>query len=289
MPPTIKVPRKSLLSSGAGAEPLPTVQPAASPAPSSSSLVTEAGETITVECANLLQLTEAIAATTRPWRSLDVFVSVSAPSVAAAALSIFVYAVNKGVRALVASGRVPFQVLSGTVGAKSINAPKWVVAVRGVVAESFEVVAVYQQNGAFGQPVTRAQITVAASNTSGAPPSSVGVVPMGPLLNNTGLATSLGMQGVNGYSPPLLELVSLQAINGSAAARYLHLHDTASGLTPTNGFAPLMAWKMGASNGDGIAVDRIHYRARGVLQLIPSSTLLTTTNVVDCAVSALVR
>jgi hypothetical protein len=230
-----------------------------------------------------------VAATTRRWTALDVFVSVSPTAPTAGALSVLVFAVNKGIRTLVGSGRVVLGLLSSAVGAHTVDAPIWACAVRNAFGETYEVKALYQQDSAFVTPQTTVDFVVAGSSEGRVADLLVGAVPMGPLLSANGVAASQGNQPIGGYSCPRLELLSLQAVNGAAAPRYLHLHDATDGLVAIAGLAPLMIWPLGESIGDGIVDDTIRYRARGVPRLVVSSTLLTTTEVADCAVSAVVR
>ncbi len=281
MPPSIKLPR-GLSPAALAAEPAPSI---VAPPPASS-VVTADTEILTKDYADPLLLASVtqVLATAKSWRSLDVFVSVSPPSVTSAAIHVKVYAINRGVRALVGSGCVPF--LNFSVTGAAINAPLWVCAVRGVVAERFEVEALYMQGAPFA-PVARVQFTAAASNTESVPPAWVGTAPMGRLLSNVGF--DIGVVAPGGYTFRGLELVRLQAVLSTASPRYLHVHDVGDATVHPNGQVPLMAWPIGAALGQGLNVDSINYRARGALQIIPSSTPLTTTNAADCYVTATVR
>jgi len=218
--------------------------------------------------------------TTRPWRAIDVYLNaiIFNANATTGVASIFVYGITKGARALVATGRVNVGSLQTIAGVTNENAaPQWVASAR-CVCDSFEVVAKWEQSGAAASPQGTLSVTAVASNQE-APPSSLlgGQMPVRATLGAIALAAVQ------------YELVSFEAINGTATPRYIHLHDYANpGVAPYAGQIPLRAWPLYAAIGSGIAVD-VGYRARSFLSLVVSSVLATTTVASDCWLSAMVR
>ncbi len=233
-----------------------------------------------------------IASTKQQWRACDVYVSVQ-PSAASinGTLSFFVFAVARGVRTLVASGRLSLSPFSGEAAAPSPTAPVWVAAAR-CGASSFEVVGAFSNTHADLNPsAVNMTIAVIASNVDAPAPEDVGALPMGLAVGQlTGPLGKLGLITVVGQTlPRQLQLLGVCAVNGAAAARFLHVHDTTDGAIALGGLTPLWIYPMGAAIGAGIVDRSFRYRAQGALQLVCSSTLSTTTIVADCALQAWVR
>ncbi len=233
-----------------------------------------------------------IASTSKLWRACDVYVTVQ-PSAASinGTLSFFIFAVTRGVRALVASGRISLSPQSGEAAAPSPTAPVWVAAAR-CGASSFEVVGTFSNTHADLNPsVVNMTISVIASNVDAPPQEDVGALPMGLACGQlTGPLGKLGLITVVGQTLPLrMKLLGVCAVNGAAAARFLHVHDTTDGTVALGGLTPLWIYPMGAAIGAGIVDRSFRYRAQGALQIVPSSTLSTTTIVADCALQAWVQ
>lgn len=233
-----------------------------------------------------------VASTTKQWKACDVYVSVqpSAPSINGT-LSFFVFAVTRGVRALVASGRLSLSPQSGEAAAPSPTSPVWVAAARAP-ATTFEVVCSYANTHAdLNPPAVNMSIAVIASNTEIPAPEDVGALPMGLACGTLiGQVGKLGLITVVGQTLPMqMKLLGVAAASNAAAPRFLHVHDTTDGTVNVNGLVPLWCYPMGAAIGAGIVDRSFRYRAQRALQIVGSSTFNATTLVNDCALQAWVQ
>lgn len=220
-----------------------------------------------------------------PWRACDVYVSTEAPPggfAFAGTLSVFVYALVGGTRTLVASGRYE-------AGGPGPFRTRWLAAARSV-AQRFEVTVVYTQPTVIAASVISATVAVVASNDATEVPDDLGVgVEQGNVVYLNTVLTSVNISALTTQVPPALELFSVRAVNGAAAARFLQLHDTAL-LVPAAGAAPLMVWPLGAAIGAGLPETRVRgFRAKFRPILLVSSTMNTLTAVADCSVTAQFR
>lgn len=226
--------------------------------------------------------------TIAPWCAVDVYITPNPPTggySTAGCISVFIYAVTKGMRTLVASGRY-------AVGAGATPlpfAPRWVAGVRSVAA-SYEVTVHFTQFGGAPVVVGAVDVSIAASNEAVDAPTDIGAELAGQCFLSSGGGGSGGI-GVNiaGVQiPPHLEVLTVRGVNGAAAARYLMLFDS-NAVVPANGDAPLMSWPLGDLAGEGLGGQRIGYRAKLRPQLVVSSTPLTLTLAADCFISADLR
>ncbi len=228
----------------------------------------------------------------KPWKACDVYVQPSPGSATVSGvLSIFIWAVSGGVRVLVASGRVLVRPVSTMATAITLPEPVYAAAARGGAA-TFEVTGRWNQLAALGVQPGGLTVSLVGSNVDSPPEADVGAIPMS-LGEGVGTFLSggtLGSQAPGGYALDALKLIGVQAMNGAASPRWLHLHDVPLANAPTfNGETPIFCWPMGAAIGSGIVDRAIRYRCRQKMILVPSSTMLTTTNVVDCAIQAWVQ
>jgi hypothetical protein len=206
-----------------------------------------------------------------PWRALDVYVQVRTPAV---------YAIVGGARTLVASGRYE---AGGNVGAQTW---KWMAAARSQ-AQRFEVTIQYCQPTIITQSTSLVDVAIVASNEATDVPDDVGTELANVVYMNAVL-TVANIAALTTQVPHRLELVSVRAVNGAAAPRFLQLHDLAT-LNPGAGAVPLMVWPLGNAIGLGLAEMRVRYRAKNRPILVTSTTMNTFTAAADCSISAQLR
>lgn len=217
--------------------------------------------------------------TTKRWRACDVYVDLPATQLLPSAftVSVFVYAVSQGARTLVASGRTRY---TGGVGPfQQFRPNSWMVAARSV-AERYEVTARVDLNQAVPLPSGRFAVTVAASDEMTNPPDEIGQ------FSTVGIG-GIDYTPVGETVPPVLELMSVRAVNTSAAPRYLFLFDTLANVAPAGQAA--MIWPLGPGAGYGVTDDNVRYRSRYAPLLLVSSDGITFTQAADCTVTAAVR
>lgn len=223
--------------------------------------------------------------TKRPWLACDVFVRLDPPLNGFATqglLSVFVYAWAKGVRSLVGSGRLKAAATTVTIS------PFWIAAGRAV-AEAFEVTIQFTQANAAPVIVGQVDVSVVASNDAVQVPDDLGAANGGDCFLTANAISGLGVNIAGVQLPSRLELLSVRAINGAAAPRFLQLHDLAGTAVVPLGAVPLMSWPMGATIGDGIRETRVRYRSVNTIKLVVSSTMNTHTAQVDGSVGAQLR
>jgi hypothetical protein len=220
----------------------------------------------------------AVGSTSKYWRGIDVYVQpYPGDSGVRGVVSVYVHAVVRGMRTLVASGQV---VVSPSQPVAMLQRPlltaRWAVAARGG-AETYEVSARWSQFVALGVQAGSVAITAIASNDVAEPPPGVGVEPFA-MVSQRGPEVQLGDIGLLGSDFPVaeLELVSVQAINELAGLRFLHLHDVPVPTASVDGVAPLFNWPIGTSPL-GLIDNTVRYRARGFLVLVSSATAGVTT------------
>lgn len=235
--------------------------------------------------------------TSRPWKACDVYLVPVIGSVTpvTGVLSVFVYALNQGSRALVASGRFCFAGI-GTeslgVAAPTITTPMWIAAARAV-AGAYEVTARWDQINALGaQGNPQIHLTTIASNEAVEPPPDVGSDLYSAILMVGGADSRLGQLTIGTTRPPRIEVLRVSAVNGAAAARYLMMFDIQGDPQGGGLQRPLMVWPMGSLAGEGISVP-FRYRQRqqpdGLLSFWASSTPQTFTAALDCSIQVVAR
>jgi hypothetical protein len=220
------------------------------------------------------------------WRACDVYAALVPPSggfTSGCLLSVFVYAVSRGSRTLVATGR---QFVEGTIDAVPM---RWVAAARSI-AERFEVTVMCTQNEAAVAFVGQIALSVVATDEAVEPPPWVGLdTAQHVYLFGSNTPSRMSPLNVNSQAPAHVEIVRFAAVNHVAADRYLMLFDTLTGANPANGARPIMVWGLGATLGAGIA-EELGYRAQlGVPQLLMSSTYNTLTIATDGLITGLCR
>lgn len=232
--------------------------------------------------------------TSRQWRACDVYVVPVLGSVAAVTgvLSVFVYALNQGTRALVASGRFSFAGIgTDSLGNPSptIIEPMWIAAARAVTG-AFEVTARWDQVSAFGaQGNPQVYLTTIAANEALSPPEGVGSDLYSAICMQGGADARLGQLAIGITRPPKIEVLHVSGVNGAAAARYLMMFDLAG--DPQAGSRPAAVWPLGNVAGLGVSVP-FRYRQRqrgGLLSFWTSSTPNTLTSTLDCSIQVLAR
>lgn len=238
-----------------------------------------------------------VAQTSKAWAGVDVYVQLPVPftsplGAVVSGVHVFVYAISNGQKQLAASGRIvpgPLETFAATLDAP-LAKPTWAAAARGY-PDSWEVTAIWIPTIASFTPAGPVHVYVEASNELAPIPPGLGSVSMGTILAlGGGTFATLGIAGVFNVPAPALELLSVQGVNAAGAARYLHVHDVAlATVVGVAGASPVLCFPMGEAAGDGISETEIYYRAREHLVLVPSSTPTSTTPVLDCGVSAMVR
>lgn len=268
----------------------PPFAPAVPPDPAPSLGQATDFEVGTVSGAAVTSGQTSIITTQRRWRAIDVYVTALGPlSNKSGILSIFVWAVStSGARTLAASGRWSTYPNGGASSGIEPNTQLWVAAGRAV-CERWEVSAVWTQFAVVGTPPTNLQVTAVASDEAVEPPPRLGTLQNVPTAGYV-VASSFNEATIGLTVSPQKELVAVSAMNGAAAARYLHMFDIATALgVPANGTAPIMCWPLGAAAGQGVVDESVRYRATRNLVLAVSSTPVTFTNAADCALSAVWR
>lgn len=216
------------LLGGAYAPPTaPAAAPAPGPAPTFAKgtpiappVVTADVEAVTVNVAGIAQRQIVSAySTLKSWRAVDVYVSIQDPyPLTAGLVQVYIYGVSAGGRVLVGSGRLGngYEPAAAGQGGQNI----WTAAVRGVVAERFDVELTCSGLPGGSVAVTPLQVTVVASNLDTTAPEWVGVVgASNAMLDGTGLV-SFAWNGGNAVRYPTITRV--QVTNLSAAPLYLH-------------------------------------------------------------------
>lgn len=219
------------------------------------------------------------------WRGVDVYVLPVPPAAgfsSAGCISIFIYAITKGVRTLVASGRYAVPA-----GAAPLLPPTWVAGARSIVAK-YEVTTQWTQSSAAAFVVGQVAVAIVASDECVDLPEELGAELAGGCYLQASVATGLGVNIAGVQIPNHLELVKVRAVNGSAAPRYLQLHDT-NLVIPPLGSVPIMEWPLGPGAGYGLEETRVRYRSKNRIQLVQSSTLNSLTVQVDGSISAELR
>ncbi len=213
--------------------------------------------------------TVPVYATQRRWRALDVYVDTVAATIGAiATLSVGVFAIVRGMRVLVASGRT-------RAGAGSTNQrPMRICSVRSAVAERFEVVLEYDDIPASSSE----EVSFAVIATDEALPdddSSDGVVPLSVISNNL---QTLATQSLSAQSSFRYQLVGLSA-TALVASRWLHVHDKLSG-SPA-GLAPVYSFGLPSVGSTVFGTERTLFTCRrlfkaGVMIAVSSTGDVTT-------------
>lgn len=270
--------------------PIPSVVvPASTPAPSADQVVGAAveavaagGEPYEVGQANV-QMPQGIAgsfqsagSTSQLWHGIDVYVDLSSYFVTGGAVgnafvTCAVYAISKGVRVLVGTGR------SRAIGAL---APVHIAAVRVPIAERFEVfVGCDSVTGLLtpgsGQP--QPSINVVFIAASGAPnyadDSSVGVIPLINQAQILPIMTSAAVQAAVASALASFNFVGLNAISTVATPRYVQLFDAAV-QGPGAGAPPKAMWGLPAAGSTiyGSDTKLMHALGRMANPLIAIST-----------------
>lgn len=217
------------------------------------------------------------------WRGCDVFLSATSGAGAAeTVLTIKVYAVTKGHRVLIQTGRCA---VAGT-GAKFTASPadSWVAAARAG-ASTFEVtISAWLAAGAQPPAGSVYTVTIVCADQLVDPPDDVGTITSTP-------ATSLALNdnGTTTAAPPALELLAVRAACSAAGARFLHAHSSPTASNTPAGLAPAMTWPMGSAAGDGVVESRIGFRVPANLQIAISSTVGATTLAGDGEFTATLR
>jgi hypothetical protein len=217
------------------------------------------------------------------WRGCDVFLTASTPVAGAEMiLTVKVYAVTKGHRVLLTTGRY---VAAGT-GAKFTASPpdSWVAAARAGAA-TFEVtITSWVAAGAAPPAGSTYTISIVCTDQLVDPPDDVGTITSLP-------ATSLALNdnATSTAAPSALELVAVRAACSAAGARFLHAHSSPVASNTPAGLAPAMTWPMGSAAGDGVVESRIGFRVPANMQIAISSTVGATTLAGDGEFTATLR
>lgn len=234
-------------------------------------------------------VSQPVGQTVAPWSGCDVYVVLPRLTILNhGTLSVFVWAITNGTRVLVGTGRVAPGRLH--VVSQSLGVGVWVAAVRGL-ADSWEVTAQWQQNPLLPVPEGATLFTICASNEPADPPEDIGSLSFGSAIGQISGGVAPNFVEIPGFFyPEKLELLSLGAINGVAAPRFLHIYDHGSAaVASVAGAIPMLCFPLGSVIGEGVVVPRLNYRSREFLLAVASSTLATTTVVADCLLSGMVR
>jgi hypothetical protein len=237
--------------------------------------------------------------TQRRWRAIDVYVQTSEANPAAGIiggqsavsgnlLTVFVYAINRGMRTVIASGRRYIY--------DDANVPPWPlhIAAARALAERFEVVTHLRQAAAAGNLAGTISVSVLASDESTEPRANVGAF----MANGAQALSGLVFGGAGStLAPAPFELLAISAVNdaGAGAPRWVHVYDTTNVANDVtlNGSFPLFAYALpeeGTSEGQPLIIDtsalpKFVYGPR----VVASSTPGATTAAGDVFLNAMVR
>ncbi|MDB4884467.1 MAG: hypothetical protein JWL95_3233 [Gemmatimonadetes bacterium] len=226
----------------------------------------------------------SVFSSSRQWRGCDVYLTATADLFTV--LTVRVYAVTKGQRYLVASGRYATSSLE-LAGDERFNPSipdAWVAAARSGAA-SFEVT-ISSTSFIFVPPTGGFTATIVCADDLTSAPPGVGLItsiPASILVMNSSFPMFA--------APPVLELVAVRAAPGplNSAPRYLHVHNAFTSEDTPNGQVPAMCWPLGGVSGLGVVESSIHVRMSRNLQAAISSTRLVTTVVDDGEFSLTLR
>lgn len=191
-----------------------------------------------------------LGSTSRTWKACDVYVNVPS-GILSGILSIWIYAVAKGVRTLVASGH--WVELGG--GAQE---PRWIAAARAE-CEKFDVT--YSISGQITvgvKPNLPFDVAIVASDRANEPPSWLGAVGVPPGAAIPGAVPQIAWSGTPiGFGVGLdpltpanvahpIELLGVHAISSDAIAgkRFVQIFDKKA--APANGDFPVMSFGLAA-------------------------------------------
>ena len=234
---------------------------------------------------------QTVYTTKRRWRRLDVYVQPTDQNPAAGivggqfnfssglVLSVFIFAVNNGIRTCVASGRrIIFDY--GATPRPFVS----LIASTAVVAERFEVVTSFRKPAVAAELAGGLLFNVIGSNEAGEPNRETGVAVTGAFSSITSYAAGAVAQ----VAP--FELVRLSVANGAGVgvARWLHVHDTLS-IGSLAGLVPMISVPVSDDGGPPTVLDMHGTFFVKAPRIVTSSTALTTTETADCAITAWVR
>lgn len=231
--------------------------------------------------------------TQRRWKAIDVYVQPSEGNPASGViggaddlesgnvLSIYVFAINNGIRTCVATGR---RIIYDDANLPPFRAH---VASSRVVADRFEVVAHLRQAAAAGDLAGGLLFNVLATDEVAAGAElAVGAEYISSSEIKVGPAAGAALV------PPPFEVLRVTGANATTAMRWIHVHDTlVVANAGVNGVQPLIALPlpdetMGAAP---TIVDLSGFQFNKAPRIVTSSTATTTTRTTDCLLTALVR
>lgn len=232
---------------------------------------------------------QLIYTTKNRWRACDVYFAAPggiSGGTAGLIVTFMIFGVTQsGSRSLIATGRVGNNSDTGQASAvPTVTEPTWVASARGI-SERFQVTLIYHSTTAQAPTPTitgNYNVTIIATDEAINTPEWVGRTPV---ADSPGTPIDLTPNVLTG-TPPRIEVVGVQAVNKSAAARYLQLFDTASGAL-AGGATPNFVWPLGAAAGNGISDMTFRYRLRRGLYMRAVDTAGAAQT--DVQIQALIR
>ena len=167
----------------------------------------------------------SVYATQKRWRAVDVYIATTAAGAGGTPyLEIGIFAIAKGVRSLVATGRMR---------GDAAGVFRRIAAAR-VVADRFEVV--IQKTAAMATPLAPVQIAIVASDEANEPDTDQleGSIPAAPL----GALTALAVIGISAAPQIAVMPVAIHAVNEAAADRYIQFATALAGATRASWLVP---------------------------------------------------
>lgn len=252
----------------------------------------EAGEpyeayTQTVGVPRLVE--SSVYTTARRWRAIDVYASFGEGRQPGAVLTVRVYAVMKGARVLVASGRIGPESTVDPITLLVETKSRWVAGARA--SASFYEVTLYGGPAASITLTDQVQVSIVATDQAVELPNGLGGDAFSPTMVAGG-ALDLNVIGDDAW-PDAELLWATYAVDEAlgAASRYLQVFDQAA--APVLGDVPILSWEIHSGHGGVAGVipwpAAPCYRFRKAGWLRASSTFSTLTAAADVALNAWVR